>query len=130
VTKTYKQFVRENRIRIQNKWVDQNPNNPDWKDAYHYKTVLRRGNKQLTIYFSTGYGWSSEPEAQDVLSCLVSDSYGLDQPFEDWASDLGYDPDSRKAEKIFNTCKKQTEKLKRFLGEKLFEEIRNDVEPL
>lgn len=45
------------------------------------------------------------PSAEDVLYCLLSDSEAIDRPtFEEWASDLGYDPDSRKAETAYRAC--------------------------
>lgn len=45
------------------------------------------------------------PSLTDVLHCLVSDADALNHPtFESWASDLGYDTDSRSAEKIYRAC--------------------------
>lgn len=47
------------------------------------------------------------PTIEDVLYCLLADAscvqYG--QTFEEFCSELGYDTDSRKAEKIFNVCR-------------------------
>lgn len=42
----------------------------------------------------------------DVLHCLVSDSTALSMDFEEWCSEFGYEEDSRKAEKIYNACRK------------------------
>ena len=50
--------------------------------------------------------------------------------FEGWASDLGYDPDSRKAEKIFKVCEKQAERLKKFLGDELYKILLWETEGL
>ena len=45
------------------------------------------------------------PALAGVLSSLLLDSSVLDYPtFESWASDCGYDTDSRKAEAIYNAC--------------------------
>ena len=46
------------------------------------------------------------PNLEDVLSSLLLDgsAYFDAQRFEDWAADLGYDPDSRKAEAIWRAC--------------------------
>lgn len=41
------------------------------------------------------------PELADVIGCLLSCSSGAEQSFEAWASDLGYDTDSRKAYEIW-----------------------------
>lgn len=57
------------------------------------------------------------PELQDVLSSLVADSDALDSPtFEDWASNYGYDVDSRSGEKIYRACLEIGLKLRAMLG--------------
>lgn len=40
----------------------------------------------------------------DVLSSLIMDANGSDQPYEEWAADLGYDEDSRKGYAVWETC--------------------------
>ena len=44
------------------------------------------------------------PTAASVLYCLLSDMEAIDQSFVDWADDLGYDTDSRKALAIYEAC--------------------------
>lgn len=45
------------------------------------------------------------PPLVDVLSSLCRDSDALEYArFEDWADDLGFDPDSRKGEAIYRQC--------------------------
>jgi hypothetical protein len=65
-----------------------------------------------------GYAHCREPEAAEILDCLASDAVSVENSrgFEDWASDLGYDPDSRKAEKTYLACVKSSERLRKFLG--------------
>lgn len=47
----------------------------------------------------------SAPTAADIISALCRDADVLDYArFEDWASDLGFDPDSRKGEAIYRQC--------------------------
>ena len=69
----------------------------------------------MTVYFSQGPAISGEPTTEDVLDCLALDASGADS-FEDWCAEYGYDTDSRKAEHIYNTVRKQTEELASFLG--------------
>lgn len=58
------------------------------------------------------------PSITDVLHCLVSDAGALDHgSFEDWASNLGYDADSRKAEKIYRACLDTGLALRRMLSD-------------
>lgn len=55
------------------------------------------------------------PELPDVLWSLVMDAEGVrhGQTFEDWAADLGYDTDSRKAERCYNACRDEWSALVR-----------------
>jgi hypothetical protein len=126
-----KKFTSENNVRIQVERVDQNPVMADWKDANHFKVTLKMDRRQLTTYFSQGYGISGEPDAASVLYCLASDAAGYENArnFEDWASEYGYDTDSRKAERIYKVVERQTKKLKNFLGDK-YEELLWETERL
>jgi hypothetical protein len=59
-----------------------------------------------------------KPEACDVLYSLASEAGVLNYSgFEDWASDMGYDADSRKAEKIYRECIETALKLRAALGD-------------
>lgn len=59
-----------------------------------------------------------EPDAVSVIHSLVMDSDVLDSSsFEEWASNLGYDPDSRSAEKIYRACLEIALKLRNGIGE-------------
>lgn len=63
-------------------------------------------------------GWQpTPPTAADIISSLLMDVSGLDQGFEDWASSLGYDEDSRKAEAIYLACLETLPKLHALLGD-------------
>lgn len=73
----------------------------------------------LTVPFFMGMGhYGKAPDTATVLNCLISDAGSVEDAssFAEWASELGYDPDSRKAEKIFKACKRGQVHLKRFLG--------------
>jgi hypothetical protein len=133
---TLKQFIAKNKIRMSADWADSNPNmaaDDKWMaSARHFRCVLRRGSKQLTIPFSQGLAHEQEPTAADVLSCLASDSSGIEnaRSFEDWCNEYGYDIDSRKAEKTYQVCRKQREKLESFLGTTAFEDLVRNTETL
>ncbi len=125
-------FVAQNNIKIACEWADRNPHMPDWNDANHYKCKLTMGRKQMTVYFSQGYGISHEPKTADVLNCLADDSAGVSnaRSFEEWANEYGYDTDSRKAEKTYNVCVKQAARLLSFLGNDLYNELLWETERL
>lgn len=57
------------------------------------------------------------PDLLNMLYCLVMDaSVRHASQYEEWASDYGYDADSRKGEEIYRACQKQTTDLLRVLG--------------
>lgn len=59
-----------------------------------------------------------QPKALDVIHSLVMDSDVLDAGgFESWASDLGFDTDSRNAEKIYQACIDIALKLRSAIGD-------------
>ncbi len=59
-----------------------------------------------------------EPKAEDVLYSLVSDSDVLNSSgFEDWASNYGYETDSRSAEATYRACLELALKMRAAIGE-------------
>jgi len=51
------------------------------------------------------------PSAASVLNSLILDSSASAQSFADWASDFGYDTDSRKSLAIYEACQSNGDKL-------------------
>jgi hypothetical protein len=65
------------------------------------------------------------PDTCDVIYSLLSDGDAIDHPsFESWASDFGFDTDSRKAEATYRECLDIGLKLRNYLGEDLLRELR------
>lgn len=129
------------------KSITQVANNPNTESdpkrpMFHWRFVLSRKDSTQTFagHFSTGSGWvvkntfgtvPKKPNATDIFSCLISDAQSVQgATFEDWASDLGYDVDSRKAEKTYRSCQDEATNLQKFLGRELFNaalDCENDV---
>jgi hypothetical protein len=58
------------------------------------------------------------PELADVLYSLLQDSDAINHPtYEEWASEIGYDPDSRKGEAIYRACLEIALKMRNAIGE-------------
>jgi hypothetical protein len=97
-------------------------------DSRDYSCCLTFQGRSMTLDYWQGRGIKTDPKAEDVLSCILSDASGLDscRDFKDWASDLGFEtsePETkRKAIKTYSAVKKQTERLKDLLG-KHYEEF-------
>lgn len=54
-----------------------------------------------------------EPSLASVLSSFILDSRAIDQSFNDWCDESGYDTDSRKALKTYEACCEQGQKLRK-----------------
>jgi hypothetical protein len=111
------------------------------KTARHWLVVLHRVvdgspgspiHAEAHTYYSQGPAHRKPPSAADVLDSLASDiaSVRSARDFEDWCSDMGVDPDSRKwfacYERIFETQKS----LLRLLGSSLLDELVEKTERL
>jgi len=65
------------------------------------------------------------PDVADIVSSLACDSDVIDYAtFEQWAPDLGYDPDSRKGEAIYRECLSHALALRAAIGDEKLNEIR------
>jgi hypothetical protein len=63
------------------------------------------------------------PTAYDVLYCLRCDSEAIHMNFDDWCGTFGYDNDSIKALQTYNACIDNGKKLRKALGNELFQKI-------
>jgi hypothetical protein len=68
------------------------------------------------------------PSTHEVLYSLLQDSDALNAPFEEWATDLGYDADSRTAEKIYQQCLQTGLRLRSGIGEPAFSQLLAETE--
>ena len=70
----------------------------------------------VTLPFMTGMSIQGTPKASEVIACAARDGMStVGVSFEDWASEFGYDTDSRKAETIFKDCEGLLFKLQNLL---------------
>jgi hypothetical protein len=72
--------------------------------------------RKLSTPFKQGIAHTKLPTAADVLACLLSDATAIHSTFEDWATDLGYNPDSIKALSTYLQCQKTATQLRNFLS--------------
>lgn len=119
--KTLSEFISEHKLKIFFERADSNPAMAanGGRDMDHWKVKITSGRKQYTVTFSKGFGHNGRPpELSEVLDCLASDAATIEnaRTFEEWAGELGYDADSRSAEKTYNEVQKQAARLKAFLG--------------
>jgi hypothetical protein len=113
--------------------------NPETKQFDYLATIetALRPPKTMQLEYHTGAGWVRtkykrmsydksvhnmddiiRPTLADVLHCLILDSSALNEDFENWCSELGYDTDSRKALATYELCRTQGKKVRALLGDK------------
>lgn len=93
----------------------------EWRRTANGWTVtLKRGRRRLTTPYWTGAAIRGEPEASDVLGCLLLDASGVEAAggiFRQWCSELGYSDDSRSAHAAWLACCRLLPRLRAFLGD-------------
>lgn len=97
----------------------------DWQKKSHpYTCTLIYNGNTLETPFFTGPGWEKEPDWMDVLGALFSeaDSFVSSRDFTDFCLNFGYDTDSIRALKIYESCERTAQALQDLLGDD-FEEI-------
>ena len=115
---TPQQFVARAGVKLTAEYADSNPAmSSDWPGATHWKVRLTRTNprRTMTLVYTLGPAFVGEPKASDVIGCLVSTVGIIADTFEDFCSELGYDPDSRKAEDLYKRTKAQNRRTEAFL---------------
>lgn len=94
-------------------WEEQD----EWQqNAHGFSVTLKYQGRRYTFDFWQGSAITADPTAEGCLECLLSDAASGDSTFEDFCAELGYDQDSRKAERVWKACKQTRSRLERLLG--------------
>ena len=124
---TIKELIEKYNIKINCKYGIKTPYDKldNWqKDSHKYTCVLSIGRKRMTVDFFLGTSYTTDPTSDMVLSGLIEDYTSvLNYDFEEFCDNLGYNSDSRKAEKIYKKCERLKNKLNKFLGEEILREF-------
>lgn len=133
-TITPRQFVNRHGIHIRSEWTDHNPHIDQDSDRNmnHWKCTLTRyedgKRRQMTVTFSMGLAHEGEPKADQVIECLAADAASIENAntFEEWVSEfyildeLLYS-EAKRLERTYKASVRQTDSLRRFLGEDLYD---------
>lgn len=129
---TLQGLIKELKITMTASPADSNPNMPDrGEKCDNWLCVLRRPKSRMTVPFSMGLGHEGkQPNLEDVLDCLASDAVGVvDAPgFSEWCKEFGYSDDSRAAERTYNAVRRQSARLRAFLGDNGYDDLLWNVE--
>lgn len=131
--KSMNEFLDEMNITMKSVSVPKNPygDDPQWDpQASHWLcTFTNADGATFDTYFSMGSAYTEEPTAEQVMDCLSSDAESIQYAgFEEWAREMGYDEDSRRAERTYNLIEQQARELKAFLGLAAYDELLYRVE--
>lgn len=124
-------FIENNGLSMLVEKTDDNPNMDDGgrfpMDHYTCKIVrTMRDRRTMTVTFSKGIGHKGKrPSLAEVLDCLASDASMVEnsRDFTDFCNELGYDPDSRKAKRTYDTIIRQSFELRELLGEAQYKRL-------
>jgi hypothetical protein len=131
---TIQEFIQTTGLRMTVEPRNSNPNmaaDDKWHaGANHWTCTIHLGRQGMAVAFSQGSAHTSPPTLDSVLDCLASDASGADETFEGFCSNFGYDIDSRKALKTYNTIKRQSARLCKLLGTKAYADLVMETERL
>ncbi len=109
-------------------------------DACGFRTVHNSEYERFACEYGKWGGYDRHPLGSarlprpaltDILSSLLSDAEALDYAsFDQWADDLGFDADSRKAEAIYRACLDIGLSLRRMIGDVAITELRESLRDL
>lgn len=126
---TIQEYIKKHGLVLEQTDVDANPHMADMPSgSRHYKLSIYSGlSCSYTTHFSKGPRLEPGVTLPEILECLQSDfsdfQHGNDIDFETWAENLGYDIDSRRAFKTFETLKAQAIAFIFALGRKAFNDL-------
>jgi hypothetical protein len=99
--------------------------------AKHYRCELyaSEGERRLTMILGTDDG---PPEVVDVLDAAAAEAAVVEETgcYEDWALQMGFDPDSRRGERIYRAQCRQAKVLYALLGEEAYRKLLWETERL
>lgn len=107
------EFINTYKLTISNVEADSNPNIPDF-NGDHWESTISMDGRTMTIPFSKGKGYNgAEPTLVEVLECIALDISGYLEAdsFDYWCDECGYNNDSIRALRIYESIKDMYTKL-------------------
>jgi hypothetical protein len=125
---TLERALREHGIRMEATYVG--TESTDGWDHDAWSCTFRKSGEQgsLTFDYRMGLGLQgNEPKPAEVMDALLSDAVSYDgvASFEEWATEYGYDTDSRRAEGMYRACGETSRRLRTYLGTDVFDALVN-----
>jgi len=120
------EFIEQNKITIKNTKVDKNPNMDNF-EGDHWKCVIKMNGKQMTTYFSKGYGHKGKvPDIAEVLEAMSMDVRSVeDYDVCDFVDEFGYK--CIEGRRIYKACIREKEQMESFFGS-LYDVLVHEIE--
>jgi hypothetical protein len=92
--------------------------------AQQYQCELHGANGDRPVKAIIGSD-NGTPELPDVLDGLAAEAAVVDQArrYEQWAVQMGFDPDSRHGERVYRAARRQAKLLRELLGDHVYEQL-------
>jgi hypothetical protein len=122
----FKNWIVDNNIMMKATPGTTEPTPPGVEGMDPWTVELEYSGRKMVLPFYMGKGHNGAcPDTHEVLECVILDANGVDESvgFEDWASQYGYDPDSRKAERIYKECVTNAILVHGLLQDKFYEAV-------
>lgn len=89
---------------------------------YRCELYGSNGDRPVTTIVGSDDG---PPEMPDVLDEVAAEAAVVETArcFEEWAIQMGFDPDSRYAERVYRSWRKRTSNLRKLLGDEHYERL-------
>jgi hypothetical protein len=90
----------------------------------HYRCELHGCNGDRPITTTIGCE-DGPPEIADVLDAIAAEAAIVEaaDSFEEWAVQMGFDPDSRYGERVFRAARRQATRLRALLGDEDYDQL-------
>ncbi len=132
---TLEKFVGDCELRMRCREVvldgDQGLLIPDPWAAKHYRCELygANGARPVTTIMASDSG---QPEVVEVLDAVAAEAAVVEDTgtYEQWALHMGFDPDSRRGERVYRSERRQARLLRALLGEEDYRELLWETERL
>lgn len=91
---------------------------------HQYRCELHSSNADRPVTTIVGSD-NGPPEMPDVLDWVAAEAAVVEtaRDFEEWALQIGFDPDSRHAERVYRAWRRQTSNLRKLLGDEHYEQL-------
>lgn len=99
--------------------------------AKHYRCELRgsNGHRPVTMIMASDNG---PPDVAEVVDAVAAEAAVVEDTscYEDWAAQMGFDPDSRRGERVYRDERHQAKLLRALIGDAAYRKLLWEVERL